>query len=40
MEIIDNFTLFCLFADIEPMTSEEAIQDKRWRLAMNEDMKE
>lgn len=40
MEKIDNFTLFCLFADIEPMTSEEAIQDKRWRLAMNEEMKE
>ena len=37
-EITDS-TLYCLFSDSEPINFEEATQDKKWRLAMNEEMK-
>ena len=38
-EVIESFkdpTLFCLF---EPIGFEEAIQDKRWKYAMDEEIK-
>ncbi|RDY01786.1 hypothetical protein CR513_14843, partial [Mucuna pruriens] len=31
--------LFCLFVDNEPLTFDEAIEDKRWRQAMEEEIK-
>ena len=31
-EVLDNPTLFCLFADPEPLNFEEAKEDKNWRL--------
>ena len=34
----DNLTLFCLFADCEPLGFEEAVQSKRWRDAMDEEI--
>ena len=37
-EITDS-ALYCLFADSEPINFEEATHDKKWRLAMNEEMK-
>ena len=37
-EITDS-ALYCLFADSERINFEEATQDKKWRLAMNEEMK-
>lgn len=37
-EINEDSTLFCLFADIEPMCFEEAIQYEEWRMAMNEEI--
>ena len=33
------YTLFCLFANYEPIGFEEAIQDKRWKVAMDEEIK-
>jgi len=35
----DNITLFCLFADCEPMNFEEAAQDKKWRDALDEEIR-
>ena len=34
----DNLTLFCLFADCEPIGFEEAVQSKKWREAMDEEI--
>lgn len=34
----DNLTLFCLFADCEPLSFEEAVQSKKWRDAMDEEI--
>uniref|UniRef100_A0A2N9ICE2 Integrase catalytic domain-containing protein n=1 Tax=Fagus sylvatica TaxID=28930 RepID=A0A2N9ICE2_FAGSY len=39
IENIDDITLFCLFADCEPTGFKEAVQDKKWRNAMNEEIK-
>jgi hypothetical protein len=36
---MDNITLFCLFADCEPMNFEEAAQDERWIHAMDEEIR-
>lgn len=36
---LDNITLFCLFTDSEPVDFEEATQDKRWRDAMDEEIR-
>ena len=38
-ETTDGVTLFCLFADCEPIGFEEAVRDKKWRDAMNEEIK-
>ena len=41
-EVIKNqndLTLFCLFANCEPIGFKEAIQDKRWKVAMDEEIK-
>uniref|UniRef100_A0A2N9JBE9 Integrase catalytic domain-containing protein n=1 Tax=Fagus sylvatica TaxID=28930 RepID=A0A2N9JBE9_FAGSY len=38
-ENIDDITLFCLFADCEPTGFKEAVQDKKWRNAMDEEIK-
>ena len=38
-EIIDGLTFFCLFADCEPTRFEEAMPDKKWRDAMDEEIK-
>ncbi|KAG7553295.1 hypothetical protein ISN45_Aa06g038290 [Arabidopsis thaliana x Arabidopsis arenosa] len=35
----DNLTLFCLFAECEPMDFQEAIEKKTWRNAMDEEIK-
>ncbi|KAH9697084.1 hypothetical protein KPL71_023464 [Citrus sinensis] len=35
----DNLTLFCLFADCEPVNFQEAALDKKWRIAMDEEIK-
>ena len=35
----DNLTLFCLFADCEPMNFHEAVRDKNWKDAMDEEIK-
>ncbi|KAM1689023.1 hypothetical protein ACFX2K_036826 [Malus domestica] len=37
-ERLDNPTLFCLFADCEPVNFEEAVQDNKWRKAMDEEI--
>ena len=34
----DNLTLFCLFADCEPVSFQEAVQEKKWRDAMDEEI--
>ena len=39
IEITDDVTLFCLFADCEPTRFEEAVQDKKWRNVMDKEMK-
>ena len=36
-ERLDNITLFCLFADCEPVDFEEVVQDKRRRDAMDKE---
>uniref|UniRef100_A0A2N9FJV4 Uncharacterized protein n=1 Tax=Fagus sylvatica TaxID=28930 RepID=A0A2N9FJV4_FAGSY len=38
-ENIDDITLFCLFADCEPTGFKEAVQDNKWRNAMDEEIK-
>ena len=35
----NDITLFCLFADCEPIGFEEAIQSKRWKDAMDDEIK-
>ncbi|KAE8681124.1 hypothetical protein F3Y22_tig00111342pilonHSYRG00188 [Hibiscus syriacus] len=35
----DNLTLFCLFADCEPVSFQEAVQEKKCRDAMDEEIK-
>ncbi|CAB75469.1 copia-type reverse transcriptase-like protein [Arabidopsis thaliana] len=35
----ENLTLFCLFAECEPMDFQEAIEKKTWRNAMDEEIK-
>ena len=35
---LDNFDYFCLLADNEPVTFEEATQEKKWRDAMDEEI--
>jgi hypothetical protein len=35
----NDLTLFCLFAGCEPIGFEEAVQSKRWRDAMNQEIK-
>lgn len=35
----NNITLFCLFADFEPINFEEATQDKKWRDVMDEEIR-
>ncbi|KAH9752860.1 hypothetical protein KPL71_014876 [Citrus sinensis] len=35
----DNLTLFCLFVDCEPVNFQEAAIDKKWRIAMDEEIK-
>ena len=35
----DNLTLFFLFADCEPVSFQEAAQEKKWRDAMDEEIK-
>lgn len=37
-EEVENTTLFCLMADSTPMHFEDAVQDKNWRQAMDEEM--
>lgn len=37
-ERIDDITFFCLFANIEPISFNEAIEDEKWRKAMNEEI--
>ncbi|KAM1744384.1 hypothetical protein ACFX11_011278 [Malus domestica] len=37
-ERLDNPTLFCLFADCEPVDFQEAVQDTKWRKAMDEEI--
>ena len=38
-KITNDVTLFCLFADYEPTRFEEAVRDKKWRNAMDEEIK-
>ncbi|KAA0033083.1 copia protein [Cucumis melo var. makuwa] len=35
----NNLTLFCLFADSEPLNFEEASQNDKWKIAMDEEIK-
>ncbi|KAE8671999.1 hypothetical protein F3Y22_tig00111877pilonHSYRG00324 [Hibiscus syriacus] len=35
----DNITLFCLFVDCEPVSFQEAVQEKKWRDTMDEKIK-
>ena len=35
----DVNNLFCLFVDSEPLNFEEAMRDKRWRQAMEKEIK-
>ncbi|KAL5568431.1 hypothetical protein UlMin_025006 [Ulmus minor] len=35
----DNLTLFYLFSDCEPVSFQEAVQEKNWRDAMDEEIK-
>ena len=36
---LENLTLFYLFADCEPVNFQEAIQDEKWRNAMDDEIK-
>ncbi|GKV20502.1 hypothetical protein SLEP1_g30621 [Rubroshorea leprosula] len=38
IEETNDVTLFCLFADIEPINFNEAAKDEKWRKAMDEEM--
>ena len=35
----ENLTLFCLFADCEPMNFQEVVRNKKWKDAMDEEIK-
>ncbi|KAH9670907.1 hypothetical protein KPL70_017154 [Citrus sinensis] len=35
----DNLTLFCLFADCEPINFQDAALDEKWRIAMDKEIK-
>ncbi|KAH9669728.1 hypothetical protein KPL70_021911 [Citrus sinensis] len=35
----DNLTLFCLFANCEPVNFQEVALDEKWRIAMEEEIK-
>ena len=35
----DNLTLFCLFADCDPMNFEEVVGNKNWKNVMDEEIK-
>jgi hypothetical protein len=35
----NNFILFCLFGDSEPLNFEEASQNDKWKIAMDEEIK-
>ncbi|KAM0962557.1 hypothetical protein ACFX2J_021576 [Malus domestica] len=37
-ERLDNPTLLCLFADCKPVDFQEAVQDTKWRKAMDEEI--
>ncbi|KAM1703264.1 hypothetical protein ACFXTN_026310 [Malus domestica] len=37
-ERLDNPTLFCLFVDCEPIDFQEAMQDTKWRKAIDEEI--
>ncbi|KAG6430110.1 hypothetical protein SASPL_108171 [Salvia splendens] len=39
IERLEDLTLFCLFADCEPVNYEEAAESKNWRVAMDEEIK-
>ena len=34
-----DITLFCLFADCEPVSFQEVVLDEKWRIAMDEEIK-
>ena len=38
-EVTDELTLFCLYVDCKPIGFKEAMQSKKWRQAMDEEMK-
>ena len=38
-EITNDVTLFCLFANCEPIRFEEAVQDEKWRNVMDAEIK-
>ncbi|XP_022863396.1 uncharacterized protein LOC111383514 [Olea europaea var. sylvestris] len=38
-KIVDNPSLFCLFVDTKPLNFEEAMEDKKWRHAMDEEIR-
>ena len=38
-ERLDNLTLFCFFADCELINFQEDVQDEKWRIAMDEEIK-
>lgn len=38
-ERLDNLILFCLFADYEPVNFYEAVQDEKWKVVMDEEIK-
>ena len=38
-ETLNNITLFCLFVDCELVDFEEVVQDKRWRGAIDKEIR-
>ncbi|KAG9450495.1 hypothetical protein H6P81_010460 [Aristolochia fimbriata] len=38
IELTEDYTLYCLLAESDPVTFEEAAQDKKWRKAMDEEI--
>ncbi|GJZ93851.1 retrovirus-related pol polyprotein from transposon TNT 1-94 [Tanacetum coccineum] len=38
-KVTNEITLLCLYADYEPLVFEEAMKRKKWRQAMNEEIK-
>ena len=38
-EVTNELHLICLFTDCEPLKFEDATQDKRWKDAMDEEIK-